>query len=141
MASSHSPKDDPAACSGDPTAPFSPDFRAWIEQERRWGRRAIEEISRRRRLAEGGRHGLERFTGRMGLVELTGSIAAWTNGLRAGLLKEGREDAAEGFVSNPPFATEAEGADFELLGDYVARRVELLGELLDGTSAVPPTAD
>jgi len=126
---------------GDPTAPFPPEFRAWIEQERAWGRRAIEEISRRRRLAEAGRHGLERFTGRMGLVELTGSIATWTNGLRAGLLKEGGEVAAEGFASNPPFATEAAGADYDRLCDYVARRVELLGELLDGTTAVPPPAD
>jgi len=101
----------------------------------------IEEISRRRRQAEGGRHGLDRFRGRMGLVELTGSIAAWTNGLRAGLLKEDRHDAAEGFASNPPFATEAAGADYDRLRDYVLRRVDLLGELLDATAAVPPTGD
>lgn len=118
--------------------PFAPEFRAWLEQERGWGSEAIQEISRRRRAAAGERHGLERFTVRMGLVELTGSIAAWAGGLHAGLIKAGAGEAAASFAFSPPFASEVEDADFDRLRDYVAIRVELLAGLLAGKPPAPP---
>jgi hypothetical protein len=117
--------------------PFTPEFRAWLEQELTWGSRAIREISRQRGAADEGLHGLERFTVRMGLVELTGSIAAWAHGLQAGLLKVGAEQAAARFAMSPPFAGEIAGDDYGRLEDYVASRVELLGELLADT---PPAS-
>ena len=121
--------------------PFTPEFRAWLEQERTWGSLATREITRRRRAADGEMHGLERFTVRMGLVQLTGSIAAWADGLRAGLHKRGFEDAAARFASSPPFAGEVADADFQRLQDYVVARVELLGELLAETPPAPQPGD
>ena len=120
--------------------PFTPAFRAWLEQERSWGLRAIREISHQREAADAGLHGLGRFTLRMRLVELTGSVAAWADGLQAGLIKVGAEDGATAFAISPPFAEEASEGDYERLGDYLAIRVELLAELLAEGPPPSPTS-
>ena len=119
--------------------PFTPAFRAWLEQERSWGSQAIREISRQREAADGRLRGLERFTVRMSLVELTGLIAAWANGLQAGLIKVGAGDGARPFAVSPPFAEEVTEADYDHLKDYLAVRVEILTELLADAPPAPRT--
>jgi hypothetical protein len=76
-------------------------------------------------------HGLDRFALRMALVELTGSVAAWANGLGQGLLKWDQESAAADFAAGPPFAsTDLTPADYDQLEDYLESRIDLLRELL-----------
>ncbi len=68
----------------------------------------------------------------MALVELTGSVARWGNGLCEGLVKVGRADAAAQFAVRPPFpATDPSSDDCDRLSEYVEVRVESLGDLLD----------
>jgi hypothetical protein len=70
----------------------------------------------------------------MALVELTGSVAAWANGLNGGLLKWNQGSAAAPFAVSPPFAaTDLSATDYTDLEDFVRTRVDLLGELLAST--------
>jgi hypothetical protein len=86
---------------------------------------------RQRPLPRSDTHGLGRFALRMALVNLTGSVASWANGLHDGLSKAGLADAAAAFEPSPPFAAaEPTSADCERLGDYVEERMEVLQELL-----------
>jgi hypothetical protein len=116
--------------------PLTPQFRAWLERERAWGRHAVHAITRQRLQLLEETHGLARFTQRMALVNLTGSIAAWANGLRDGLNKVGHADAAALFGIDPPFAaTDPSTDDCDRLAEYVEARMAALGELLAENAA------
>jgi hypothetical protein len=107
------------------------ELRAWLQDERSWGVRAGAILARQRRRLAAESSGLDRFAVRMALVELTGSVSAWADGLHRGLLKWGQSAAAEPFALRPPFASaEPTAEDYERIGDYLAERVELLGALL-----------
>lgn len=113
--------------------PLTQDFRTWIERERAWGRHAVAAIARQRKLVVADGSGLERFTVRMALVELTGSVARWGNGLREGLAKVDRSEAAAAFAAGPPFpATDPRPADCDHLRDYVETGMSALEDLLAG---------
>jgi len=76
-------------------------------------------------------HGLERFKLRMALVELTGSVARWANGLYDGLNKVGRGESAALFAAAPPFAgADPTTEDCDQLRQYVQARMRALDELL-----------
>jgi hypothetical protein len=110
---------------------MTPELRAWVEHERAWGREALRAIVRQRRLLLTETHGLERFTIRMALVDLTGSVAKWANGLHSGLEKEGHAETAALFASAPPFAaSDLTAEDYDHLGEYLEARVQALGDLL-----------
>jgi hypothetical protein len=119
------------AVNQEPTIPLTTEFLEWIGRERSWGRQAIHAIARQRPLVLTESSGLDRFSVRMALVELTGSVARWGNGLYEGLAKVGRDDAAAQFGTGPPFpATDPGSLDFDRLSEYVEIRVKALGELL-----------
>jgi hypothetical protein len=113
------------------TPPLTPQFRAWLEHERDWGRHAVHAITRQRRLLLAETHGLERFTLRMALVNLTGSVAKWANGLRDGLNKVGHAETDALFAVSPPFAdADPTTDDCDQLARYVEARMEALHDLL-----------
>jgi hypothetical protein len=119
-----------------PIPPITPEFRAWAERERGWGRQALRAIARQRGSLLSETHGLERFTIRMALVDLTGSVAKWGDGLCAGLEKVGLTDGAALFAIGPPFAaTDPTIDDCDQLGDYVEARVQWLEDFLGGEPA------
>jgi hypothetical protein len=116
--------------------PIDPQFRAWVERERAWGARAVAAIDRGARESSDAT-GLERFATRMAIVELTGSVARWANGVNAGLCRAGCAEAAAAFARTPPVA----GApptpdDYHRLDEYVQARLKVLVELL-ATNADP----
>jgi len=77
---------------------------------------------------------MDRFSRRMALVELTGSVAAWAKGLAKGLEKVGRSDSADLFSVSPPFASAGSGADgYDELHEYVQARMTALADLLAGS--------
>jgi hypothetical protein len=95
----------------------------------------VRAIMRQRRLP-GDTHGLERFKTRMALVNLTGSVASWAQGLHDGLSGAGNTEAAAVFVPSPPFAaTDPTTGDYEQLGDFVEARMKVLEELLASDAA------
>ena len=113
------------------TPPLTPQFRAWLEREHDWGRHAIHAITRQRRLLLAQTHGLERFTLRMTLVDLTGSVARWANGLGDGLNKVGRAETAALFATGPPFpAADPTTDDCDRLARYVEAHMKALHDLL-----------
>lgn len=113
------------------TPPLTPQFRAWLEHEHAWGREAVHAITRQRRLLLEETHGLERFTLRMAVVNLTGSVARWANGLRDGLNKVGHGETAALFAITPPFAAAYPSTDdCDQLAEYVEARMEALHDLL-----------
>ena len=113
------------------TPPLTPQFRAWLEHEHAWGRQAVHAITRQRRLLLAESHGLERFTLRMALVNLTGSVARWANGLGDGLNKVGHAETAAVFAISPPFAaTDPTIDDCDRLAEYVEARMKSLHDLL-----------
>jgi hypothetical protein len=119
-----------------PTPPITPQFRAWVERERAWGREAARAIARQRRLLLAETHGLEQFTKRMALVNLTGSVARWGNGLSAGFKNVGHTETAAVFAISPPFAaTVPTSDDTDHLGEYVEARIKVLGDFLAGDAA------
>ena len=74
----------------------------------------------------------------MALVNLTGSVASWADGLQEGLARTGSTDAAAVFALGPPFAaTEPTTGDCDRLAQYVEARMTVLQDLLasDATSA------
>ena len=76
-------------------------------------------------------HGLDRFTVRMALVNLTGSVARWANGLGDGLGKVGHTETAALFAIRPPFAAaDPTTEDCDELAEYVQARVKALHDLL-----------
>jgi hypothetical protein len=114
-----------------PTAPITPELRAWVEHEHAWGAAALRALARQRRLLLTESHGLERFAIRMALVDLTGSVAKWANGLQAGLERAGHAHSAALFASAPPFAaSDPSAADYEHLGGYLEARMQALADLL-----------
>ena len=114
------------------TPPLTPQFRVWLEHEHAWGGRAVHAIARQRRLLFAETHGLERFTLRMALVNLTGSVAKWASGLDNGLNKVGHAETAALFAIGPPFAaTDPTTTDCEQLAEYVEDRMKALHDLLD----------
>jgi hypothetical protein len=114
-----------------PTPPLTPQLRAWVEHERVRGAQVVRAIMRQRGLIRSDTHGLEQFTMRMALVNLTGSVASWANGLHDGLSKTGNLDAARVFAVSPPFAaTDPTTGDYDQLGDFVEARTKVLQELL-----------
>jgi len=116
-----------------PTPPLTPEFRAWLEHEHQWGRQALHAIARQRRLLLAETHGLERFTIRMAIVDLTGSVARWASGLHGGLSKVGHTETAEAFALSPPFAaTDPTTDDCDRLAEYVEVRVNVLHDLFAG---------
>jgi len=123
------------------TPPLTPQFRAWLEQERAWGRQAVHAIRRQRRLLLAETHGLERFTLRMALVSLTVSVARWANNLGDGLTKAGLAEPAAQFAISPPFAaTDPTTDDCDELAEYVEARMKALDDLLaeDDAGAARP---
>ena len=119
-----------------PTLPITPQFRAWVERERAWGGEAVRAIARQRRLLLADTHGLEQFTKRMALVNLTGSVARWGNGLSAGFKKVGHTETAAAFATGPPFAaTEPTTDDCDALGEYVEARIKVLQDFLASDAA------
>ncbi len=111
--------------------PLTPQFRAWLEHEHAWGRQAVYAIARQRPLLLAETHGLERFTLRMTLVNLTGSVARWANGLSDGLNKVGHTETAAQFAVSPPFAaTDPTTNDCDALTEYVEARMKALHDLL-----------
>jgi hypothetical protein len=67
----------------------------------------------------------------MALVDLTGSVAKWANGLGDGLNKAGRAETAALFAINPPFAAaDPSTDDCDQLAEYVEARMEALHDLL-----------
>lgn len=113
------------------TPPLTPQFRAWLEHEHDWGRHAVHAITRQRRLLLAETHGLERFTLRMALVNLTGSVARWANGLDDGLEKVGHPETAALFATSPPFAAgDPTTDDCDRLANYVEARMKALRDLL-----------
>jgi hypothetical protein len=110
---------------------MTPELRAWLERERVWGARALRAIARRGGQFHADGHGLERFSARMALIELTGSVAKWAHGLHDGLDRSGHPEAAAPFAVAPPFvATDPTSGDCERLGEYVEARLEVLRDLL-----------
>jgi hypothetical protein len=113
------------------TPQLTPQFRAWLEHEHAWGRHAVHAITRQRRLLLVETHGLDRFTLRMTLVNLTGSVARWADGLGDGLSKVGRAETAARFAISPPFAaTDPTTDDCDELAEYVEARLRALHDLL-----------
>ncbi len=113
------------------TPPLTPQFRAWLEREHDWGRHAVHAITRQRRPLLAETHGLERFTLRMALVDLTGSVASWANGLCDGLNKVGHAETAALFAGGPPFAAADPATDdCDQLAEYVEARMQALHDLL-----------
>lgn len=118
------------------TPPLTAQFRAWLEREQDWGRHAVHAITRPRQLLLGETHGLEPFTLRMTLVNLTGSVARWAHGLRDGLNTVGHAETAALFVISPPFAAADPTADeCDQLAKYVEARVRALDDLLAADAA------
>jgi hypothetical protein len=110
--------------------PPTPALRGWLEAERAWGRHAIHATGTQRRHLLEQMHGLERFGRRMALVNLTGSVARWANGLHEGLSRNGLLDAAAAFDTPPPFPeTDAGPVDCDHLQEYIQERVERIGEI------------
>jgi hypothetical protein len=110
---------------------MTPELRAWLERERAWGVLALRAIARRGGQLHADGRGLERFSARMALVELTGSVAKWAHGLHDGLDRSGPPEAAAPFAIAPPFAaTDPTSGDCERLGQYVAARLEVLRGVL-----------
>jgi hypothetical protein len=67
----------------------------------------------------------------MALVNLTGSVAKWANGLGDGLNKVGQAEAAALFAISPPFASaDPSTDDCDKLAEYVETRMEALHDLL-----------
>lgn len=122
-----------------PASQSPPDFRTWVERERDWGLAALGAVDRTRRQVLEEKHGLDRFSVRMGLVELTGAVAAWSHNLRAGFEKHGDAPEAAEFAAPPPFAdTDPSAADCDRLSDYVeARRRQLADWLADDAGPSP----
>jgi hypothetical protein len=119
-----------------PTPHITPQFRAWVERERAWGTQAIQAITRQRRLLLAETHGLERFTQRMALVNLTGSVAKWGSRLRAGFDSVGDAETAAVFAIAPPFAaTNPTTDDCDHLRDCVDALVKALDDFLAGDAA------
>jgi hypothetical protein len=113
------------------TPPLTPQFRAWLEHERDWGTSAVNAITRQRRLLLAETHGLDRFTVRMALVNLTGSVARWAHGLNDGLSKVGHPETAGLFAIEPPFAAaDPSTDDCDQLAEYVEARMNALRDLL-----------
>jgi hypothetical protein len=113
------------------TPPLTPQFRVWLEHECEWGRLAVQAITRQRRPLLADPHGLDRFTVRMALVNLTGSVARWANGLHDGLSKVGHTETAGLFAIGPPFAAaDPTTEDCDQLAEYVQARVTALHDLL-----------
>jgi hypothetical protein len=76
-------------------------------------------ITRQRRLLLTDTHALGRFTLRMALVDLTGSVASWAKGLHDGLSQASRTEAAAVFALSPPFtATDPAIGDCDRLGEH-----------------------
>jgi hypothetical protein len=112
-------------------APLAPQFRAWLEDERVWGRHAVDAIATQRRLLLANKHGLDRFAIRMALVDLNGSVARWARNLHDGLIKVDDAKAAAVFAISPPFvATDPTIGDCDLLSEYVEVRIDSLRDLL-----------
>ncbi|HME03422.1 MAG TPA: hypothetical protein VKG38_10390 [Solirubrobacteraceae bacterium] len=67
----------------------------------------------------------------MALVNLTGSVARWANGLGDGLNKVGHAETASLFAIGPPFAaTDPTTGDCDQLAEYVEARMKALHDLL-----------
>ncbi len=67
----------------------------------------------------------------MALVNLTGSVAKWANGLGAGLKKVGHAETAALFAISPPFAaTDPTPDDCDQLAEYVEARMTAVHDLL-----------
>jgi hypothetical protein len=67
----------------------------------------------------------------MALVNLTGSVARWANGLCNGLNNECHTETAALFASSPPFAAaDPTTDDCEELAEYVEARMRALRDLL-----------
>jgi hypothetical protein len=110
---------------------LTPQQRAWVERERAWGARASQVISRQRDELSADTHGLDRFTTRMALVELTGRVARWANALHDGLAKSEHVEAAAAFALSPPFAAaDFTASDYDRLEDYVEARMLVLRDVL-----------
>ena len=72
----------------------------------------------------------------MALVNLTGSVARWGNGLCDGLNKVGHVETAALFAIGPPFAaTDPTTDDCDHLGEYVEAHMKVLQDLLAGDAA------
>ena len=72
----------------------------------------------------------------MALVELTGTVATWANGIHDGLGKAGIAQAAAVFAPGPPFASsEPTAADYERLTDFVEACMEVLEQVLASDAA------
>ncbi len=113
------------------TPPLTPQFRAWLEHEHAWGKQAVHAITQQHRLLLAKTHGLEQFKLRMALVNLTGSVARWGNGLHDGLNKVGDAGTAALFAISPPFAAaDPTTDDCDQLAEYVEARMKAVDDLL-----------
>jgi hypothetical protein len=96
----------------------------------------VETIAIERRLLLTETHGLERFTRRMALVELTGVVAGWARAVHDRLCEAGHAEAAAAFALSPPFAgSEPTTSDCDRLGGYVEAGMRVLQDLLSADGA------
>jgi hypothetical protein len=80
--------------------------------------------------------GLDQFAIRMALVNLTGSVARWGNGLSAGFRNVGHLETAAVFAISPPFAATVPTIDdCDHLGEHVEARISVLQAFLAGDAA------
>jgi hypothetical protein len=114
----------------------SPEFRAWLQHQHQRGREEVEKITIERRLLLTETHGLERFTRRMALVELTGVAASWARGVHDGLCEAGHPEDAAVFALSPPFPeSDPTRGDCDRLGGYVEAGMTVLQNLLSADGA------
>jgi hypothetical protein len=72
----------------------------------------------------------------MALVDLTGSVASWGNGVHEQLAKAGQGEAATEFAASPPFAAgNPTTDDYDHLEQHVVARMQVLEDLLKRSSA------
>jgi hypothetical protein len=73
----------------------------------------------------------------MALVELTGSVASWANGVHDRLGDAGHVEAAAAFADRPPFAAgNPTDGDYDRLEQHVAAGMRLLDDLLRADAAL-----
>jgi hypothetical protein len=120
------------AASDSPLPALAPELKRWLEQQHKCGREALHKLNLQREQLRTETRGLDRFSIRMALVEVTGAVAGWTKEVHDGLSRAGHPEAALVFAPGPPFpATDPTSDDCDRLGDYLEARMKALQDLLN----------